>query len=101
MTMPRKPSLRVAVPGEKAPERPRAKDLKEAVERSERELLVTMRARLAAEIDGGVPPHTLAPLARQLREIDKEIRLLDAKAKQESDDDSARPDDEAWDSAAF
>jgi hypothetical protein len=97
--MPRKP-LRVARPGEKSSDLPRAKDLKEAVDRSERELLVMMRARLASEIDGGVPPHTLAPLVRQLREIDKEIRLLDAKAEQEAGDDSVRPDD-AWDSAAL
>src|SRR5215204_5171562 len=97
--MPRKP-LRVARPGEKTLELPKAKDLKEAVDRSERELLVTMRARLASEIDGGVPPHTLAPLVRQLREIDKEIRLLDAKAEQEAGDDGARPD-EAFDASAI
>ncbi len=98
--MPRKPPLRVALPGETPPDRPRPKNLKEAVDLSERELLVMMRARLASEIDGGVPPHTLAPLTRQLRELDKEIRLLDAKAEQESDDDRARPD-AAWDSTAL
>ena len=99
--MPRKPPLRVAEPGETAPKLVPAKDLQEAVERSERELLVTMRARLAAVMDGGVPPHTLAPLARQLREIDKEIRLLDVKAAQESDDDNSARPDEAWDSSAL
>jgi hypothetical protein len=61
---------------------------------------VTMRAQLADVIDGGVPPHTLASLARKLLEIDKEIRLLDAKVKQESADDGPRPD-EAFDASAI
>jgi len=52
-------------------------------------------------MDAGVPPHTLAPLARQLREVDREIRLLDVKAEQESDDDNSARPDEAWDSSAL
>jgi hypothetical protein len=96
----RKPPLRAARPGEKAPKPSAPKNLKEAVLLSERDLLVMMRTKLASEIDSGVPPHTLAPLTRQLRDVDKEIRLLDAKAEQESDDDRARPD-AAWDSTAL
>lgn len=43
-----------------------------------------MRDKIAAEIEGGVPPHTLAPLMRQLREIDKEIRALDLRNEQDA-----------------
>lgn len=53
-----------------------------------------MRSHIASEIDSGVPPHTLAPLTRQLRDLDKEIRLLDLKALQEADDDAEVPDEE-------
>jgi hypothetical protein len=100
--MPRKSALSVVKPGEtvEAPPKPRAKTLKEAVERSERELLVMMRERVAVEIDNGPPAHTLAPLARQLRDLDREIRLLDEKAKQEAGEGVSIPDDE-WDAEAF
>lgn len=99
--MPRKPALSVVKPGE-TPLRAKPKTLKQAIEpeRSERELLVMMRERLAAEIDSDVPPHTLAPLIRQLREVDKEIRLLDEKRSQESGDDDA-PSDEAFDASSI
>lgn len=76
------------------------KTLKDAVDVSERALLVTIRAKIAAEIDGGVPPHTLAPLTRQLRDIDKEIRALDLRAKEEADEDAASADEE-WDETAL
>lgn len=61
-----------------------AKTLKAAAEKSERELLVKMRDDISDAVSAGVPPHTLAPLMRQLREIDKEIRMLDQHARQES-----------------
>lgn len=95
------PRLSVVKPGETAP-KPRSKPrtLKQAVERSERELLVMMRERVAVEIDNGPPPHTLAPLTRQLRDLDREIRALDVRVAQEAGDDDARPD-EAFDSSAI
>lgn len=95
--MTRKSPLRVAT-AEDAP--PPPKTLKDAADLSERALLVMMRTKIAAEIDGGVPPHTLAPLTRQLRDIDKEIRLLDQRAREDRDDNSATPD-EAWDAEAL
>jgi hypothetical protein len=90
--------LKVVTDGDVPPVAP--KTLKDAVDVSERALLVTIRAKIAAEIDGGVPPHTLAPLTRQLRDIDKEIRLLDQRAHEEAGEDDVAPD-EAFDAEAL
>lgn len=73
----------------RAAEAAKPKTLKVAVDASERELLVAMRARVAAEIDGGVPAHALAGLMRQLRELDREIRLIDAREAESGDVDDA------------
>lgn len=64
-----------------APEAP--KTVKAAAEHSERALLVSLRTKIATDIDAGVPPAYLAPLARQLREIDRDIRAMDARDEQE------------------
>lgn len=96
----RKPPLKVVKAGaRRAPAPP--KTLKDAVGLSERALLVMMRTKIANEIDGGVPPHTLAPLMRQLRDIDKEIRLLDIKAEEESRENAGPAPDEAFDASAI
>ena len=58
------------------------KSLKAAAERGERELLVSMRNEILDAVAAGVPPHTLAPLMRQLRDIDKEIRAYDMRVEQ-------------------
>lgn len=90
--------LKVVTDGDAPPQPPRS--LKDAAEVSERALLVMMRTKIAAEIDGGVPPHTLAPLTRQLRDIDKEIRALDLRALEEAGDAGDAPD-EAFDAEAL
>lgn len=79
---------------------PTPETIKEAVDRSERTLLVTMRATVAATIDASPPAHTLAPLMRQLREIDKEIRAIDARAKDEGAEGGAEVEDSAFDASA-
>lgn len=99
MPRPARAPLR-AVGVDEKPRRRRTKQLKTAVNWSERELLVALRAKVAAEIDAGVPAHALSPLIRQLRDVDKEIRLLDARAV-ESADDSCRTDDDVWDETAI
>jgi len=78
----RKP-LRAVAPGETAP-LPPPKTIVEAIERDERALLVALREKVAREVDAGVPPAYLAPVMRQLREIDKAIRALEASEEQEA-----------------
>lgn len=97
-------SFRVVTDADKPPvqkPKPKPRTIKAAAESSERDLLVTMRTKIAAEIDGGVPPHTLAPLMRQLREVDKEIRALDAREKQEAEDGAHGDVDETFDASAI
>ena len=95
----RKVPLRVAKPGEKAtPSRP--KTLVEAVEGSERDVLLTMRAKLAAELDGGVPPAYLAPITRQLRDVDKDLRLLERRLADEAGEHGLEGD-QSWDADAI
>jgi hypothetical protein len=74
--------------------------LKDAAEQSERALLVRMRTTIAVEIDNGVPAHALASLIRQLRDVDKEIRLLDQRASEEARDDRVSADED-WDETAI
>lgn len=72
----------------------------ESANYSERALLVALRTRIAKDIDAGVPPAYLAPLARQVRDIDREIRALDARVEQEAAESGDVPD-EAFDASAI
>lgn len=100
---PKRPNLRPVGADEKsAATKKKLTTIKAAVEASERDLLVTMRTRVATEIDAGVPAHTLAPLMRQLRELDKEIRALDARAADERSATGPSGDvDESFDATAI
>ena len=91
------------IPGRRRPGRP-YKTLSSAVARSasERDVLVLLRKRLAAQLDGGddVPPAAMAALIRQFRDVDAKIRAIDAAAKEATADDDGdmNDDDEAgWD----
>lgn len=66
-----------------------------AADGDERELLVALRARIATTVeDESTPPRDLAALSRRLMEITKEIKAIDAAAKQEEQDGRASPDEE-------
>lgn len=69
-----------------APKPMTPKTIAAAVQSSERELLVALRAKAAAELDSGVPAHAISQLMRQLRELDKDIRALDARTQDDDED---------------
>lgn len=98
--MPRKSPLRAVTADDAAP-MPTPKSLKEAAERGERDLLVLMRNQISDAVAAGVPPHTLAPLMRQLREIDKEIRAYDLRAEQKTVENAHQAIDDTFDASAI
>lgn len=99
--MPGKPSLRAVKDSDEPAPKKRPTTLAAAADSSERDLLVMMRDKISSEIESGVPAHTLAPLMRQLREIDKEIRTLDARADQGSDPVGGGSTDDSFDASAI
>lgn len=98
------PISKAAAGGSKpAPRRRLPRTLKAAVKLDEKDLLIALRGKLAAEIDSGVPAHTLAGLVKQLRDLDREIRLLETRAELEREEQAkveARGD-RAWSAAAI
>jgi hypothetical protein len=79
----------------------RGKGLAAATEGTERDVLVALRAKLAAQLDGTeVATHALGELVRQFRVIDAEIRVIDARAAAlagEDQDDDHEDADEVFD----
>jgi hypothetical protein len=62
-----------------------------------RDLLVALRARIAADIDNkNTPPRDLAALSRRLLEIARDIDALDAAEKADDIGDAAATPDEEW-----
>lgn len=59
-------------------------------------LLVAMRDRIAADIDGGIPARDLASLTRRLLEITREIESIHAADKGDAVGDAASTADESW-----
>lgn len=73
--------------------RPRFKTLKSTLGCSERDTLVVLRRMLATQIDSAdMPGHALAQLVRQFRDVDAQIRAIDARAAEAAAADE--PDDE-------
>jgi hypothetical protein len=62
-----------------------------------RDLLVALRARIAADVDNAnTPARDLAALSRRLLEIAKEIEAIDAQDKGDEVADAADTPDEEW-----
>ena len=67
-----------------------------------RELLVTMRARVATAVeDPGTPARDLAALTRRLLEIANEIEAIDASSEDDDVAAAAATPDEPWDESAI
>jgi hypothetical protein len=94
--MPRR--LRPVGPDEK-PEKPKRLTVQQAAsEGTHRELLVALRARIAAAVASpSCNPVALAALSRQLVLLSKEISVIDAR-EDDADGEAAIPD-EPWDGA--
>ena len=93
-----------AVGADEKPKVPVVKSLLQAATDGDQlELLVAMRTRVATAVqDPNCPPRDLAALTRRLQEIAREIDAIEAKVKQEADEDGAgRTPDEEWDAEAI
>jgi phage terminase small subunit len=97
----RKTPLRPVQPGETAPKRPPRTVTQAASGGSTRELLVSMRDRVAKDVENeNTPARDLAALTKRLMEIVRDIEAIDARAHEEAKE-SAATADEAWDSEAL
>lgn len=72
---------------------------------TEREMLVILRNKIAAKLDGDVPMTSFTQLIRQFERIDHKIRAIDARAAEaadgDNDDDLDDDDGDAgWDPSA-
>lgn len=77
------------------------KSLVEAVASDEMTLLVTLRAKLASEIDkGAVPAHALRGVVSEIRDLDRSIRALEVRTDGDDITDATRVPDEAFDAAS-
>ena len=88
-------ALRAVSPDEKAP--PSKKTVAEAAKLGQRDLLVSMRDRIAEAVsDPKCPPRDLASLTKRLQDIARDIAVLDAQADNQSSsgevDDSYNPE---------
>jgi len=87
-------SLRVVKPGDEAPSKEVPATITEAIEGSARDVLASMRRALAKKLDAGeVSSNAIASAYKELRELDRQIRALDATEEQEAgrDDGNRRP----------
>lgn len=73
-----------AVADDEKPPASTPKTLIDAVEMDRRALLVRARLEIAKVIDAGVPAHALGRLISDMKELDSEIRRLDAIALEEA-----------------
>jgi hypothetical protein len=90
--MPRR--LRVVDSGETAAKPKKLTVTQAAAEGSHRELLVALRARIAAAVRApSCNPVALAALSRQLVLLSKEISVIDAREEDEADEAAAIPDE--------
>jgi hypothetical protein len=97
----RKSPLRAVSPGEKAPGQPRT--VTEAASKgTTRELLVTMRDRVAKDVQNeNTPARDLAALTKRLMEIVRDIEAIDARAEQDARDGAAEVEDGEFDASVI
>ncbi len=68
---------------------------------SHRDLLVSMRDRIASAVSApDCPPRDLAALTRRLQDIAREIEAIDQQVEQQREDDDARVGDQEFNPAS-
>jgi hypothetical protein len=93
--------LQVVPPGAKPPRKTPA-TITEALEGSSRDVLASMRHALAKKLDAGeVSSNAIASAYKELRELDRQIRLMDDAADEREADRGGRHGDEAFDASAI
>jgi hypothetical protein len=94
---PRKSPLKVVPPGSRSSGKAPGTVKSAADSGDRRDLLVTLRARIASDIDNpNTPARDLAALSRRILEIAKEIEAMDAVGKADDIGDAAATPDEQW-----
>lgn len=79
-----KPTLRVARQGETPATPATPSTITEALEGGSRDVLAAMRLALAQQLDAGlVSSNAIASAYKELRELDRQVRAIDAAADQE------------------
>ena len=98
----RKTGLRSVAPGEKAPAVVTPSTVTQAASSgTTRDLLVTMRDRVAKDVENAnTPARDLAALTKRLLEIVRDIEAIDARSKQEADNDASAVEDGDFDAAS-
>lgn len=71
--------------------------LRDAAELSQLEMLIKLRDMTAQQIDTGPPAPAFAALSKQFREVDSAIRAIQAKDKQEANEDGKSDPNDGWD----
>lgn len=95
----KKVHLSAVPPGARAP-RKEPKNITEALGGSSRDVLGAMRRALAQKLDAGeVSSNAIASAYKELRELDRLIRLADSES--DRDDGSGDDVDDSFDSAAI
>lgn len=97
----RKPSLRAVSADEIIPKATPQTVTQAAAGGSTRDLLVTMRDRVAKDVENpNTPARDLAALTKRLMEIVRDIEAIDARTEQEAGEDAAEVEDGEFDAAS-
>ena len=72
------------------------RSIQDAAHAGERELLVSLMDRIAADLDEGVPARDLASLSKRLMEVQREIKALDAAEDGDDVGNAAATPDESF-----
>lgn len=101
MPSPKKPGLAVVPPGARAPKKPEPKNITEALDGSSRDMLSAMRKALAKKLDNDeIASNSIASAYKELRELDRLIRVADREAVEAAEDELDVDVDDAYDSSA-